>query len=155
MSEKIHKNTTHGMKYTSEYNIWASMKARCLNPNNKDYLRYGGKGIKICNEWENSFEQFYKDMGNRPDGYSIDRIDNTKGYYKENCKWSDRHEQQKNKINSRIYFIKGEEFDSLLSASKFFNRSRTQIKRWISGHYDKRRNTYTEPRNDCKQIFKY
>ena len=101
-------NTKHGKRNTSEYNIWCSIKARCLNPKNKDYLRYGGKGIKICDEWINSFEQFYIDMGNIPPGYFIDRINNTKGYYKENCRWADRTTQQRNKSNSLWLEWKGE-----------------------------------------------
>ena len=105
---KDHKNATHGMRNTSEYVIWAGMKKRCLNPKNKDYARYGAKGITICKEWVDSFEQFYKDMGNKPEGFSIERIDNTKGYFPENCKWADRSTQQRNKSNSLWIEWKGQ-----------------------------------------------
>lgn len=91
---------THGMRYTSEYTIWNSMKNRCLNPKSKDYPRYGAKGISICQKWIDSFEEFYKDMGKKPDGFSIERIDNNKGYFPENCIWADRSTQQRNKSNS-------------------------------------------------------
>jgi hypothetical protein len=102
------KNTKHGMKYSSEYHIWNGIKNRCLNSKSKDYSRYGAKGITMCKEWANSFEQFYKDMGNRPEGLSIERIDNKKGYSPENCKWADRSTQQRNKSNSLWVEWKGE-----------------------------------------------
>ena len=102
------KNTKHGMKYSSEYCIWIGIKNRCLNSKNKDYSRYGAKGIIMCKEWIDSFEQFYKDMGKRPENLSIERIDNTKGYFPENCKWADRSEQQRNKSNSLWVEWKGE-----------------------------------------------
>jgi hypothetical protein len=105
---KDHKNATHGMRYTPEYAIWAEMKKRCLNQKNKDYVRYGAKGITICKEWVDSFEQFYKDMGNKPEGFSIERIDNTKGYFPKNCKWANRSTQQRNKSNSLWIEWKGQ-----------------------------------------------
>ncbi len=98
----------HGMRYTREYTIWNTMKNRCLNPKSKDYPRYGAKGITVCEQWINSFTQFYKDMGKRPDGFSIERIDNTKGYFPENCIWADRSTQQRNKSNSLWIEWKGQ-----------------------------------------------
>lgn len=82
----IHRKPGHGRKGTTEWVIWQGIKQRCLNPNNKAYKNYGGRGITICNEWM-EFARFFKDMGLRPKGLQIDRIDNDKGYYKENCKW--------------------------------------------------------------------
>lgn len=82
---------------TPEYQAWASMRQRCLNPKSQRFHDYGGRGITVCKEWE-SFEQFYADMGPRPSSdHSIDRIDNDSGYSPVNCKWSTRSEQQKNK----------------------------------------------------------
>ena len=147
--------TTHGMKNSSEYRSWHAMKDRCLNKNSKDYVNYGNKGITICNEWAQSFEAFYKDMGTKPFGFSIDRIDNTKGYYKENCKWSSHNEQQRNKSTSRVWWIKGIEFDSLGDAAIYFKVTPQSVRRWVIGQYDKRRNTFTKARDDCKQVFKY
>lgn len=91
---------THNMSKTSEYSIWSGMKARCYNPNNAAYYRYGGKKknpILMCPEWINSFENFYRDMGKRPSkNHSIDRLDNLKGYSKENCAWRTSKEQSNN-----------------------------------------------------------
>lgn len=84
-----------GKKATTEYVIWNGMKQRCLNEKESSFINYGGRGIKICKEWD-SFERFYKDMGKRPAGKSIDRIDNDGDYCKKNCKWSTDKEQANN-----------------------------------------------------------
>lgn len=92
------------------YNIWACMKTRCYNSNDKRYKDYGGRGIKICNEWRDDFQNFYD--WSIANGYSedltIDRIDNDKGYFPENCRWVDRKTQQRNRRNNRIITINGE-----------------------------------------------
>lgn len=82
---------------TSEYKIWGSMKARCHNEKSSNYKNYGARGITVCDEWLNDFSKFYQDMGPRPTGHSIDRIDNSKGYFKENCQWSNRSVQNLNR----------------------------------------------------------
>ncbi len=85
--------TKHNMVKSREYASWENMIQRCTNPNSRKYEMYGGRGIMVCDEWKKSFEQFYKDMGPRPQGTSIDRIDSNKGYFKSNCKWSNLREQ--------------------------------------------------------------
>lgn len=103
------KNTTHGMSNTDEYNIWCHMKARCYNKKNKKYKDYGGRGIKVCQSWKNSFDIFLRDMGKKPTKYhSIDRIDVNGDYCKDNCKWSTNAEQALNKRKHRFVYYYGE-----------------------------------------------
>lgn len=96
------KVTKHGMHNTPTYETWESMKQRCLNKNSIGYKYYGGRGITICEHWILSFENFLKDMGKKPKKMTIERINNDKGYFKENCKWVTKQEQDTNK-RSNVY----------------------------------------------------
>jgi len=88
---------THGMKQTKEYRTWGNMKKRCLNPNDKNYKKYGGRGITVCKNWEDSFEEFFKDMGYAPTPkHTIDRINNNGIYEAANCRWATQKEQNRN-----------------------------------------------------------
>lgn len=79
------------------YSTWAGMKERCSNPRHISYPRYGGRGITVCDRWRDDFWAFVADMGDRPTGRSIDRIDNDRGYEPDNCRWATAHEQRANR----------------------------------------------------------
>lgn len=98
--------TTHGKKGTTIYRIWSGMMDRCNNPNSADWNNYGGRGITVCDEWH-KFENFYRDMGDRPKMHSVDRIDVNKGYSPENCRWATNKEQQNNRRNNRMLTYNG------------------------------------------------
>lgn len=85
----------HGMCGHPLYHIWTSMRQRCINPKDAAYHKYGGRGIKVCKRWS-KFENFYEDMGPRPKGKSLDRINNSKGYSPSNCRWATHIEQALN-----------------------------------------------------------
>lgn len=95
----------HGMCFTSEYRSWAAMKKRCLNPDIK-HEKY--KGLLTYEKWINSFEEFLKDMGMKPTSkHTIERKDNSKGYFPENCKWATRSEQNRNYSLNRVIEFNG------------------------------------------------
>ena len=101
--------TKHGRRNTTEYRIWQKMKRRCLVEKDKDFPNYGGRGITICKDWEESFEKFYRDMGDRPSkNHCMERVDNNKGYCKENCVWATFKEQANNRRSSRWITYNGE-----------------------------------------------
>lgn len=91
---------------SKDYYLWLGMIDRCRNKNKKHYHRYGGRGIVVCGEWMD-FGKFMSDMGPRPDGYSIERIDNNGDYTPENCRWASKKDQANNRSNNRILKYKG------------------------------------------------
>ena len=97
----------HGMTKTPEYRSWTRMRTRCHNNNSDRYPAYGGKGIKICSDWDD-FEKFYSDMGPRPIGKSLDRIDNKLGYSKNNCRWATAKEQTMNRSMTKFFTYNSE-----------------------------------------------
>ena len=88
-------NKKHGLYLSRARKSWADMKERCYNPNNNRYCYYGKRGIKVCKRWQ-KFENFYKDMGERPEGYSLERLNCDDDYKPSNCKWIPKEDQSKN-----------------------------------------------------------
>src|SRR3990167_3995651 len=102
------RSSTHGASRTIEYKSWISMIERCCKPWAIGYGRYGGRGIRVCRRWRNSFENFYSDMGPRTStNYSIDRIDTDGHYCPDNCRWATRQQQQNNRRDNRLVTYKG------------------------------------------------
>lgn len=98
---------THGMYGTPIYRTWVRMKQRCQNPNSKFYKWYGSRGITVSKDWQ-KFENFYRDMGDKPTPkHSLDRINNDKGYSKENCRWATMAEQGSNRRDNVNITFKG------------------------------------------------
>ncbi|KOR24162.1 hypothetical protein [Clostridium sp. L74] len=112
-------NISHGMSRTRQYRIWNGIKFRCQNVNCKDYKRYGGRGIILCKEWQR-FENFWNDMKcGYADNLTIDRIDNSKGYFKENCRWVDVKAQCNNRSNNKSLKYKGQIYTGAELAEKY------------------------------------
>lgn len=100
LAETKHGHMKNG-RASRTYSSWRAMRGRCMNINHNDYHRYGAVGITVCDEWS-SFETFLKDMGERPKNTTIDRIDNSKGYYPGNCRWSTPVEQIHNSSSTKL-----------------------------------------------------
>lgn len=99
---------THGKSHSPEYNSWHSMKSRCYNPNETGYHHYGGRGITVCDRWLNSLDDFIADMGPRPKGTTVGRINNDGNYEPSNCRWETWPEQARNKRNITLIEYQGE-----------------------------------------------
>jgi hypothetical protein len=117
--EASRRNGTHRQRNTPEYTIWASMKQRCSNPKNKRFKHYGGRGITVCQQWQDSFEAFLADVGPRPGPeYSLDRFPNPNGHYEPgNVRWATKSQQARNTRNRILVSYKGTTMD-LASAAE-------------------------------------
>lgn len=94
--------TSHGYTGTPTFKSWESMRQRCNNPKSPDYPRYGGRGIRVCERWQNDFAAFLADMGERPDGLTLDRKDVDGDYEPSNCHWATRSRQQRNRTVTEL-----------------------------------------------------
>lgn len=119
----------HGMTNTREFRTWSAILSRTTNPTDRQYPEYGGRGITVCGRWRTSFENFYADMGARPIGRTIDRIDNDGSYSPENCRWATPREQALNRRK---------------------RRSRPPLDRCHAGHEMTETNSYIAPNGRAK-----
>lgn len=104
----VARNSTHGLSriHPRTYRSWKDMRARCNNPHNTDFVDYGGRGIAVCERWDD-FAKFFADMGERPAGQTLDRIDANGDYDPANCRWADAKTQANNKRNNRLVSVNG------------------------------------------------
>ena len=99
---------THGLTNTPEYETWCRIKRRCKDIKYHSYSYYGGRGIKVCEQWISSFETFFKNMGQRPSPkHSIERIDNNGNYEPSNCTWATIFEQTRNRRKNKLFTLNG------------------------------------------------
>lgn len=134
-------NSTHRRSKDKLYSVWQNMKRRCLDPSNKRWNRYGGRGIKVCPQWLNSFETFANDMGECQSEMSIDRINNEGDYEPSNCRWATRKQQARNKFHyllvDGVKMTLREAAKLLLVSEPFF------YKRFVSHGYQFTKNGHT------------
>lgn len=121
---------THGLSSTAYYKAWFGMLQRCENKNHTAWKRYGGRGIKVCERWH-AFENFLADMGQRPEGATIERVENNGNYEPGNCCWATRSEQQNNRSTNRIVEVDGIKMTFAQAAKKFnieYGTARSRLK---------------------------
>lgn len=150
----IKNSTKHGQSLnnnkTKEYNAWQAMKMRCYQVNSKGYCNYGGRGIKVCDSWLNSFQNFFEDMGKKPTiEHSLDRIDVNGDYELSNCRWATRKEQGQNLRKTIIIECKGIK-GNLDFFSKMSNISTKLIYQRIYKHGWDAEDAVFLPRQNCK-----
>jgi hypothetical protein len=122
----------HGMTHTRVHKIWTSMIGRCQNSPHKDFKNYAGRGIKVCERWK-VFENFLEDMGEPPEGLSIDRINNQGGYEPSNCRWATRDEQQNNRRSNVVVSHMGETLTLKQWSDRIGISYSTLVGRWARG----------------------
>lgn len=122
----------HSMSYTPEHSTWSKLKSRCLNKSSPDYKEYGKRGISVCDRWLRSFQNFFDDMGPKPTpAHSIDRVNNSKGYSPENCRWATPAEQSSNRRNCIYYSIDGVDY-CLAHAANYFGIKENTVRSRIN-----------------------
>lgn len=131
-------NKKHGScsrtNMTPEYSSWRAMNRRCYGHGDSAYKNYGARGIVVCESWRGSFASFYRDMGPRPDGCTLDRIDNNGNYEPSNCRWSDARTQSRNRrANRTVIRDDGAVFPSLAEAAESVGLKSTTVRSACTG----------------------
>lgn len=126
--------TRHGMSNSSTYRSWVGLLQRCNNKRNKNFKRYGARGIKVCNRWF-KFDNFLQDMGEKPKGFTIERVNNNGNYEKQNCIWIPKSHQANNRRTCQYYYLDGVKLNVTQLAKKLgitrdalYNRIRRKSK---------------------------
>ena len=147
---------SHNMSNTRTYKIWRSMKSRCHESTRaSDVENYQNRNITVCDEWKDSFEKFYEDMGEAKDGFDIDRIDNNKGYSKYNCRWISRKENLQNRRNSYIWCYNDKEYGSAQDLAEVVGVTAGTIDRWVNGYTHNQTGKYYPPKEGYSRRLKY
>lgn len=151
---KTESVVTHGKSGTAIHYVWSAMRERCNNPNNPGYPNYGGRGIKVCKEWDESFEAFYKDMGEPPPGLTLDRIDVNLGYFKANCRWADWKTQANNRQNTVRVTWDGETC-TLQEWAEFFGVSEHMLRSRLSKGWSFEDAVSLRPKTHSPDVMEY
>ena len=131
------------------YNTWYKMKERCLDKTHKSYPNYGGRGITICKRWRNSFHAFVEDMGDRPDGMSVDRIDNQGNYEPDNCRWATREQQSRNR---RVYKTSKTGYSGIRKTASGTYQARTRNDRTLLGCFETLEEAILAQKDNKRQV---
>lgn len=142
----IEDHFKHGLTNHELFPVWQGMMRRCYDKKRKnDYKNYGARGITVSKRWRENFANFLSDMGERPNGLTLERRNNDLGYSEENCYWASRADQNRNSKYSKWWYIKGEKFDSAALAGNFFGVCHVTIINWCK----------SKTRPDCYSELKY
>lgn len=144
---------TNGGKLSRTYMAYRNMVARCHNPRNKRFKDYGAKGIVVCERWRCSFPAFLDDMGECPEGMTIDREKNNLGYEPGNCRWVTRSTNQRNRACSLLWNVYGEVFETAGDAAKRHGVSGPTIRAWCMGRMAE--GHWYPPKDGCSVSKKY
>lgn len=138
------------MTESAEHRVWRRIRNYCLNPNIPNYKNYGGRGIKVCSRWLNSYQHFIDDLGHKPSKeHQLDRINNDGDYTPENCRWVLPHVNMSNQRKSKWWFVNNVCFNSLREAANFHGVVKQTIKNWCEG------TKTTPPKNNCYSQKRY
>lgn len=144
--------TKHGRHGSGAYRTWDKMIQRCTNPNNHAYKHYGEKGVFVCSDWLD-FKGFYSDMGDRPEGMTIERLNSEDGYYKENCVWANKQDQMRNTSRNIVVSISNR-LMTVLELAQETGRTYNCVNNILWKHADRLNNCYIVDQKLKDRFFK-